>query len=67
MIYFIAVISISFIAKFFHIINLLSNTYKFYRYLVFFYNSYYHLSTESSIKRSELLAKDILAQFAKEK
>lgn len=32
-----------------------------------FYNSYYHLSTESSIKRSELLAKDILAQLAKEK
>ena len=32
-----------------------------------FYNSYYHLSTESSIKRAELLAKDILAQFAKEK
>ncbi len=32
-----------------------------------FYNSYYHLSTETSIKRAELLAKDILAQFAKEK
>ena len=32
-----------------------------------FYNSYYHLSTETSVKRAELLAKDILAQFAKEK
>ena len=32
-----------------------------------FYNSYYHLSTASSIKRAELLAKDILAQFEKEK
>ncbi len=33
----------------------------------YFYNSYYHLSTASSVYRAELLAKDILAQFAKEK
>ena len=32
-----------------------------------FYNSYYHLSTTASKQRAELLAKDILAQFAKEK
>lgn len=32
-----------------------------------FYNSYYHLSTKTSVERAELLAKDILAQFAKEK
>ena len=32
-----------------------------------FYNSYYHLSTPASKQRAELLAKDILAQFAKEK
>jgi len=32
-----------------------------------FYNSYYHLSGTASRSRAELLAKDILAQFAKEK
>ena len=32
-----------------------------------FYNSYYHLSTKASKQRAELLANDILAQFAKEK
>ena len=32
-----------------------------------FYNSYYHLSTTASKQRAELLANDILAQFAKEK
>lgn len=33
----------------------------------YFYNSQYHLSGTSSVYRAELLAKDILAQFAKEK
>lgn len=32
-----------------------------------FYNSYYHLSTDGSVHRAKLLAADILAQFAKEK
>ncbi len=33
----------------------------------YFFNSYYHLSGSSSVIRAEMLAKDILAQFAKEK
>ncbi|MBQ7321639.1 MAG: leucine-rich repeat protein [Clostridia bacterium] len=33
----------------------------------YFYNSQYHLSTQSSVYRAKLLAQDILAQFAKEK
>ena len=32
-----------------------------------FYNSRYHLSTDGSVHRAKLLAKDILAQLAKEK
>ena len=32
-----------------------------------FYNSVYHLSSTGSVYRAELLAADILAQFAKEK
>lgn len=31
-----------------------------------FYNSYYHLTSAGSVHRAKLLAKDILAQFAKE-